>query len=217
MGLRPRDGVTLMLRGVNRQIIDRLEASGALESVTRSELEEALGSPDNHTRSLRSIQVIRKIWWSDPGLGAPPVVEVVFQDEQDHVFYPAYRDHVVHSLQVYLLGLDLYHGQSELREILDQDRSGTRFLRRWKIAALAHDHGYGAEVKGRFQIPEPLGKLLKTPLLAFNDRLSSGVQSKLGDFTIIRNWPSEYLDQLLEFEGTQLLDKLVERSKLTSL
>jgi len=144
-------------------------------------------------------------------------VEVVFQDEQDHVFYPAYRDHVVHSLQVYLLGLDLYHGQSELREILDQDRSGTRFLRRWKIAALAHDHGYGAEVKGRFQIPEPLGKLLKTPLLAFNDRLSSGVQSKLGDFTIIRNWPSEYLDQLLEFEGTQLLDKLVERSKLTSL
>jgi len=206
-----------MLRGVNRQIIDRLENTGALDSITPSDLEEALGSHDNNTRALKSIELIRKIWWSDSGLGAPPVVELVYQDEQNHAFYPAYRDHVVHSLQVYLLGLDLYHRQPELREILEQHRSGARFLRRWKVAALAHDHGYGAEVKGRFQIPEPLRKLLKTPLLAFEGRLPAGVQGRLGGYTTIRNWPAEFLEELHEFEGEQLLDRIVARSGPTSL
>ncbi|HEV7425306.1 MAG TPA: hypothetical protein VGQ46_02990, partial [Thermoanaerobaculia bacterium] len=121
-----------------------------LDREMRSELEEALGSNDNHTRALKSIELIRKIWLSDPGLGVPPVVDLVHQDEQDQVFYPAYRDHIVHALQVYLLGLDLYYGQPALRAILEDDRSSTRFLRQWKVAALAHDHGYGAEVRGRF-------------------------------------------------------------------
>jgi L-asparaginase len=206
-----------MLRGVNRQIVERLERAEALGPVTRSELEEALGSQDNHTRALKSIELIRKIWWSDPGLGTPPVVDIVHQDEQDHVFYPAYRDHVVHSLQVYLLGLDLYYAQPELREILEQHRSGVRFLRRWKVAALAHDHGYGGEVKGRFQVPEPLRRLLKAPLLAFQGRLPVGVQGRLGSYTTVRNWPADFLDELLEFEGERLLDRVVAHSGPTSL
>lgn len=205
------------LRGVNRQLIDRLERAKALDPITPSDLENALGSQDNHTRALRSIELIRKIWEADPGLGAPPVVEVVYKDEQDHVFYSAYRDHVVHSLQVYLLGLDLYYHQSELREILEQGRSGFRFLRRWKVAALAHDHGYSAEVKGRFQIPLPLRKLLKSPLLAFERHLSAGVQGRLGGFTVTCHWPSEFLEDLHEFEGERLLDHIVRRSHATSL
>lgn len=197
--------VATALRGVNRQILDRLESAEALETVTRAELEEALGSPDNHTRAIRSIDAIRKIWLADPALGVPPFVDAVFRDEQDHVFYSKYRDHVVHTLQVYLLGLDIYYGQPLLRDILDRDAGAGRFLRRWTIAALGHDHGYIAEAQGRFAIPEPLRPLLRTPLSAFEKMVPAGVQNQLGSYTIIRNWPADFLDDLEQYEGTDLL------------
>lgn len=204
-----------MLRGVNRQIVDRLEKERALGPLTREEIEIALGSADNHTRSLTAIKLIQKIWLSDPGLGAPPVVDVVHRDEQDHVFYPTYRDHVVHSLQVYLLGLDIYYGQPELREILERNGTPLRFLRRWKVAALAHDHGYSAEVKGRFAIPPPLQEYLKAPLRAFTGTLPAGVQGRLGGYMQVRNWPTEFFEDLQEFEEERLLDTIVARSSLS--
>ena len=206
-----------MLRGVNRQIVERLQNAGALATITRTELDVALGSNDNHTRAQHSIKLIQKIWLSDPGLGAPPVINMVHQDEQDHAFYPTYRDHVVHSLQVYLLGLDLYYGQPTLRSILEQGRSSVRFLRRWKVAALAHDHGYAAEVKGRFSIPETLRAILKAPLLAFEGVLPAGAQGRLGGYMKVRNWPTDFFEELHDFEGEQLLDSIVAKSGETSL
>jgi hypothetical protein len=124
-----------MLNGIHNQIVTRLENAGWLTPITRKELELALSSTDNHLRSIHSIQVIRKIWRSYPGLGVAPVLEQLFDEEQRRSFPTAYRDHVVHSLEVYLLGLDLLLG---IPILIDQmGMSLDEFKPCWAIMALS--------------------------------------------------------------------------------
>jgi L-asparaginase len=204
-------------RGANQQILDRLEAVGEFDSAIRARFDEALGSPDNHTRALRSIELVDSLWRSDPGLGAPPFIDLVYADEQDHAYYGSYRDHVVHSLQVYILGLDIYNYQPMLRELLTPQGDDARFRRRWMIAALAHDHGYVAEVAGRFEIPEPLQRRLDSPLLAFTDVIAEGAQLPLGGHTLRHQPSARFFENLQEYEGDRLLDVVAAKAGPLSL
>lgn len=74
--------------------------------------------------------------------------------EYANQFYPAYRDHSLHTLQVYLLGVYLYQTVHTLRGAIDAQLSrgdlpdatpGVPFLEWWTLAALWHDIGYPFE------------------------------------------------------------------------
>lgn len=210
-------GPSAGLQGANRQILDRLDALGEFDAVRRAQFDEALGSADNHTRALRSIAVIASLWRSDSALGAPPFIDAVYDDEQDHAYYDAYRDHVVHSLQVYILGLDVYYHQPALRELLCPHGDDARFRRQWMIAALAHDHGYVAEVAGRFEIPKPLQRRLEAPLMAFTDVVAEGAQLRIGEHTLRRQPPARFFDDLHEYDGNRLLDAVAAKCGSMSL
>ena len=77
------------------------------------------------------------------------------QHEFANEFYPGYRDHTVHTLQVYLFGVYLYETSARLRTALDAslatckiatESAATVFLEWWSLAALYHDVGYPFEV-----------------------------------------------------------------------
>ena len=203
--------------GANDQILDRLESVGEIDPGQRARFNDALASGDNHTRALKSIEMMTELWRSDRALGAPPFLDVVYEDEREHSYYAGYRDHVVHSLQVYLLGLDIYHHQPLLRETLAPQGEDARFRRQWMIAALAHDHGYIAEVAGRVEMPPRVRELLESPLAAFSDVIADGARLRLGDHTLRRQPGAQFFEELQDFESRSLLDAVVARSAPLSL
>jgi L-asparaginase len=193
-----------VFHGVNDEILGRLDRVDALEPLTRAELAEALGSPDNYTRSHRVSVLIEKLWRSDVGLGAPPVTDVASRDLDDHYFATDNDGYVVHWLQVYLLGLDVFFGQPKLRKVLEEGRDTSRFLRRWKIAALAHGHGYSSTVKGRVPVPATLRRLLEDPLSTFDAHLRAATRSRLAELSDTRARPAQFFDELDMYEGASL-------------
>jgi L-asparaginase len=210
-------GEGVALTGVNGQLLDRLEQAGEIGADARTRLQTALGSSDNHTRAQRCLELIDEMWRRDRGLGVPPFLDVVRDDEQDHAYYTAYRDHVVHSLQVYLLGLDIYCHQPSLRNLLNPEGDGTRFRRQWMIAAFAHDHGYVAEVPGRFELPPELQRRLEQPLSSFADEIRDGAQLRLAEH-ILRHQPAaRFFDELQGYQGESLLDAVASESVPVSL
>jgi serine/threonine protein kinase len=70
--------------------------------------------------------------------------------EYDHKFHRAYRDHSIHTLQVFLLGLYFYETVASLRNPLDARLEATgcglsqteAFLEWWCLSSLWHDLGY---------------------------------------------------------------------------
>lgn len=84
----------------------------------------------------------------------------LLSDEWSRAFYTKYREHTVHSVYVYLLGLYLYAESAVLREILKRRIKSEKTLERprvdaespffaqWALAALAHDIGYPYEGQG---------------------------------------------------------------------
>jgi len=104
-------------------------------------------------------------------------------------FYPGYRDHTIHTLQVYLLGLYLYETSAPLRRALDAALQGVTggavpvteaFIEWWSIAALYHDMGYPFEVVDFIYKQPDHDRVLRsleanlsaTPFRAALDRLS---------------------------------------------
>lgn len=197
-----------MLKGIHKQIVSRIEKAGYLSPCTAEDLEIALGNESNHTRALESIRVIRKIWNNYPGLGVCPVLAQVYKDEQSHSYYPQYRDHIVHTLEVYLLGLDLFIGLPDLcKKIFENisydknDYSLNDFKKKvWTVTALSHDQGYVMEVEKRSSIPKDIELLLEDPISDL-DWISSGtrkdisrkIRKKIGA-------PPEYIDDLILIE-----------------
>lgn len=60
------------------------------------------------------------------------------------------RDHFVHSVNVFILGLVIYSNNTRMRELLDgritNENKSAAFLKMWGVAALMHDIGYPAEI-----------------------------------------------------------------------
>ena len=63
-----------------------------------------------------------------------------------------YRDHYVHSVYVFLLGLAIYETNQRFRKVyntfyhLNEGEAGAHFLQYWGLAALFHDIGYPFEL-----------------------------------------------------------------------
>lgn len=82
-------------------------------------------------------------------------------EENAAVLIDRQRDHYIHSVNVFLLGLCIYAGNAEFRSVFDQkimdkkeypfsyDTKNEEFFYRWGLASLFHDVGYPVEIVGR--------------------------------------------------------------------
>ena len=67
---------------------------------------------------------------------------------------PSHRDHYIHTVNVFLLGLALYDRNEKVREVVNKSMEypdmypeiREEFLYRWGMASLFHDVGYPLEI-----------------------------------------------------------------------
>lgn len=132
------------------------------------------------------------LWLEEEGLPYLPLIRILARMEMKGEMYEAYRDHVTHSIWVYLLGLFLFRESKIVRDsMLRIFPSVEDFLKAWKIAALFHDMGYtydeGIDSEKREEDPEnnylvplleelaefnnyPIGQYLKARELNLSER-----------------------------------------------
>ncbi len=123
----------------------------------RDKLIEALSHSNPNRRVITSQELIADIWNGDRGLGPYPLLKELGRCERSGVYHFRYRDHIVHQLRVWVLGLYFIGRIGWLRDALINEvveETGVsrtdavkEALRRWKIAALWHDIGYVFEVQ----------------------------------------------------------------------
>ena len=136
---------TLHNRGIIAKVFDTIpDYDSRLVTVLASSL------PPNE-RAFKAAHLISDLWHLDRSLPSYPLVFALGKMEFGRSFWEGHRDHVVHQLLVYLLGLYLYYGSDTLRQALTKRGSEAHFLRAWKIAALFHDLGYVFELPGSEQ------------------------------------------------------------------
>lgn len=160
----PTDGIlqrgSYMVSGVAAEILSVLEASTMwAELSSGSDIDTYVAALDTRTpaeertgiakRLATEIRRHRRVACWIPWYSALP------DQEYRQEFYPAYRDHSVHSLQVCLLGMYLYETVRPLRDALDtwltarvMDAAYSPrdlFLEWWVLASLWHDSGYPFE------------------------------------------------------------------------
>ncbi|MBD3354287.1 MAG: hypothetical protein GF364_22585 [Candidatus Lokiarchaeota archaeon] len=141
------------LKGVNSQIYRFLHNSGVIFRTLSmiddydDRLVRALSGDLEDERLGETEKYLRDLWNLEAGLPVYPLIRKLGTMECDRVFWKEHRDHVRHTLLVYLLGLYFYYGSSGIREALDSEMSEAEFLLAWKITALFHDLGYVFEVE----------------------------------------------------------------------
>jgi 8-oxo-dGTP pyrophosphatase MutT (NUDIX family) len=103
-------------------------------------------------------EIILALWRSVPGIGPYPLNGVLAEMEHRGAFFLEYREHAVHQLRVFILGLLLYD-QCEIvkewlrKEVKEEEALSAaqgpeleqEIILRWTAAALAHDVGYVLE------------------------------------------------------------------------
>ncbi|MBF0419684.1 MAG: NACHT domain-containing protein [Magnetococcales bacterium] len=120
---------------------------GLLNDVTL--LEQALNG-SNGVKIQKSIELLKKLWDAHPELGPNPqkLLDKLAEFQADRTYYSNYRDHVGHSLKVFLLGLYLYDRCSPIRQAMaSKTGSDKDFQRCWLAASGFHDVGYLIEHK----------------------------------------------------------------------
>ncbi len=135
------------------------------------------------------------------------------QAEYEH---KAHRKHLVHSLNVYLLGLLIYNRVTQLRKPIDNEMATTKgtnysggnehgeFLFRWKSASLTHDIGNGISLF--YGDKDRIAKYLSDIQIAASDYWDCGK-------------PIVSIEELLRLNGgrtsIELLDELAGDNKLS--
>lgn len=166
------------LQGINRTIFDALsdlqrstktpDRYALLDDEMLETIREFLSSSEPDTRTERAMNVacgvLRKLgaeilafWLTD-----------LLDEEWGKNFYKQYRDHTIHSVYVYLLGLYLFAVSPKIREMIFKEdkikkadrmngpalitfRGGEEiptFFAKWALASLTHDIGYPFEAGG---------------------------------------------------------------------
>ena len=161
-GVNP--GEPIFLTGINKQLSDWISSK---DSVLYDKLTDADLAVDDFKFILStgryehrvdvSINICEKLWWAHPELGNPLLFRILNEMEYQnsskgdgmfsdkYVFYSNYRDHVMHSLYVFLIGLYLYDHISCIKKVIDEyyKNSGfDAFYKTWLVAAVYHDTGY---------------------------------------------------------------------------
>lgn len=151
--VRRKIGRIYELKGINSQIYRFLHNAGILPKIFANvesfddRLVKSLGADSHDERIIEATRLMADLWHLEPGLPCYPLVEKLGELEFGRAFWNGHRDHIVHHLLVYLLGLYLYYGSIHLRNALSVVMSEEDFLHTWKIAALFHDLGYVFEVQ----------------------------------------------------------------------
>jgi len=137
---------------VNAEITCFLDKAGYLESTFygipnyKDKLFKALGANDHRVRQAYGRELMQALWEIELGLGCYPFAEILSRFEFAGKFHLKYRDHVLHQLRVYLLGLYIFWGCPRIHKLILGKHKLDKFIIQWKIAALSHDHGYIFEV-----------------------------------------------------------------------
>jgi len=158
------------LTGVNSQIYRFLHNNDIMSQVSSgiensdNRLIKALGGDLLDERVGEATSLMADLWHLEAGLPRYPLIYKLGEMEFGRAFWEGHRDHLIHQLLVYLLGLYLYYGSDQLRGALSADMSEVDFLRAWKIAALFHDLGYVFEVEF-----EKKGKVYDQAFVELND------------------------------------------------
>jgi hypothetical protein len=204
--------IELQFSGIHAEICGRLDDDWL--RCDRSKLQVALDFRDQYQRGRHAVEVIRDIWRSFEGrLGATPAVDLLFEHEEYYArkaqgqrTYSGHRDHIVHTLELYLLGLDLLKGLPTLRKTLaDHVGDETALKSAWAIAALGHDPGYVFEVPEMAKTPERIQDLLRDPLSDFDQIISRAELRKIPSrFHVDTDSP----DSLEDYDGRDFFEWL---------
>jgi L-asparaginase len=202
-----------MDKNIHDEILLRLENTGYLIPCSKDEIKVALEAFNDDQRAQNALDIIRKIWTSFSGLGVCPVLEQVYYEEGEHNFYEKYRDHIVHTLELYLLGLDMVNSLPELKERVFSGLNQNELKKLWAAVALSHDQGYIMEITERLVIPPKIQKLLKNPILDVDFGFpSSNIKNELGGYINVPDWPSSDIMDIvyiiLDNEKVNILEKM---------
>jgi formylglycine-generating enzyme required for sulfatase activity/energy-coupling factor transporter ATP-binding protein EcfA2 len=175
----------------------------------RARLVSAITHPEPNQRVLASQELIRDLWRVDGGLGPYPLLDVLADHQVSRVYYPAYRDHLVHQVRVWLLGLYLLQRLPVLWQALigevraepawssaDATAVTSETLRRWRIAALWHDLGYVFEVQSGI---EPQAAMSKS-LTELNATFATPFAGVVGDQVLTANQERLWQQEALELQ-----------------
>ncbi len=131
------------------------------------------------------------------------------------------RDHFIHSVNVFILGLAIYSQNENYREIfknhilsskyekhyrIDGDFSDEEFLYRWGIAALFHDIGYPFEIIGK-----QLNKIIGDSVKSISNSYDVAVSIDFKDFnefnSIVKMDPYDFADSYRDnYKRSKILD-----------
>lgn len=138
------DGSESILPGVARDILiglgDRLP-DGKFNELGR-DLICSMASSLEDRRIQSAVRLWETLWAQEVGLPHIPFMKILARNELSAEMYTEYRDHVVHSVWVYMLGLYLYECNGPIRKAVLSRMDEKDFLLAWKISALFHDIGY---------------------------------------------------------------------------
>ena len=133
------------------------------------------------------------------------------------------RDHFIHSVNVFILGLSVYAQNKYYRDIfkryilknkhytkyyrIDGEFSHEEFLYRWGVAALFHDIGYPIEIIGK-QLDKLIDDGIKNISPTYDDVRVSLDFRDFDEFnTIVKKYPYDYADNYRErYSDSKVLD-----------
>jgi len=165
-----------------------------------------------------AVELWEQLWIQEPGLPYLPLIKKLATQEFSGEMYSEYRDHVAHSMWVYLLGLYLYKQNRPIREAIQGKFSETEFLCAWKITALFHDIGYTCE-REIDQEEEFLQPLLRA-LQAFTDFPLRGylkarrVELSEKDETDLAQMSGRFRPKMLDLDSIEFMPSPGPKEKL---
>ncbi|MCP4148738.1 MAG: hypothetical protein GY757_13405, partial [bacterium] len=171
-------------------------------------------NPDD--RQIHSKKAIQSLWLAYPELGPYPFLDTLSDFEFNRQFFPAYREHVIHQLRVFMTGLYLFDLCKPIRaKIIEEtgcssDKEGeAEFVRRWTACAISHDIGYvlenegGNEPDGKawLKTRDVLNRSLAAPLFSIfgKEKIPEHVEQKIIDDKEIHRLKINY-QRKLEFD-----------------
>jgi nucleoside phosphorylase len=217
------DGKELIGAGVVRDILLGLgtEFPESGFSETNRDIICSLANSIEDRRLQTAVRFWEKLWLLEPGLPYSPLMKLLATAELSGEMYSKYRDHVVHTVWQYLLGLYLYQQNKPIRQAILGKFSAEEFLSAWKIASLFHDVGYtfdkGIDYENEILKPilEELQKTIDFPLRQYlqvrSVNLSENEESELMQLA------GRFVPKILSLNTIEFLPRPGEKRKTLDL
>ncbi len=172
-----------LLFGVNAEVVSVLEDSTLWPTrLTEEFWQDAWRALDTRTpaedRNLPAQSALHHLREVSPLARWIPRYSALVDHEFANEFYPGYRDHTIHTLHVFLLGLYLYETVARLRDAIGRrlasSVAGDRpdydvFMEWWTLASLWHDTGYPFEATAVITDPQLICRQLDKISASMND------------------------------------------------